>query len=240
MSMKITTSGGFLIGRLCDKSLSDRDRSALLALANEETADELLCLMAEAEALADPKVIFGVCAVKACDSATIQINGTAVDSPLVWEKLKDKKRCFPYVATCGVELEAWSERYRDDLLTEFWADEIKKLYLQRIGVRLFGYLRERYRSAEHLPALNPGSLKDWPLGGQRELFEILGGRELVENQIGVVYTESFLMLPSKSISGIAFESDAFYENCQYCPLTNCPNRRAAAVCNAGDGAAIDG
>jgi hypothetical protein len=37
------------------------------------------------------------------------------------------------------------------------------------------------------------------------------------------------MLPSKSSSGIAFESEVFYENCQFCPLENCPNRRAKRV-----------
>jgi hypothetical protein len=34
------------------------------------------------------------------------------------------------------------------------------------------------------------------------------------------------MFPTKTISGVAFESEAFYENCQYCPLEKCPNRRA--------------
>lgn len=226
--MNITPSGAFLTGRLCDTSLSEQDRAVLLALANEETADELLDLMAEAEALADPKVLFGVCTAEAAGFDRIRINGVAVDSPLVWEKLKGKNRCFPYIATCGAELEAWSKQYRGDLLTEFWADEIKKRYLQRITGAFFENLKQNYHTTGHLTALNPGSVKDWPIDGQRELFEILGGRAFVEEQIGIIYTESFLMLPSKSLSGIAFESDAFYENCQYCPLTNCPNRRAAA------------
>ena len=91
------------------------------------------------------------------------------------------------------------------------------------------YSSPRRRQPRHLPSLNPGSIAAWPISGQAELFAILGGREFVETQTGVIYTPSYLMLPSKSVSGIAFESETFYENCQYCPIDNCPGRRAKRI-----------
>jgi hypothetical protein len=139
---------------------------------------------------------------------------------------RDKRRAFPYIATCGPKLEKWSEGYQQDYLLGFWADEIKKKFLNRIAIAFRAHLKEHYRTAGHLAALNPGSLKEWPISGQAALFDMLGGREAVQEAIGVTYSDSFLMFPTKTISGVAFESEAFFENCQYCPLEKCPNRRA--------------
>ena len=91
------------------------------------------------------------------------------------------------------------------------------------------HLQERYHTSGHLSALNPGSLAAWPISGQAELFAILGGKEFVQETIGVTYSDTFLMFPSKTISGILFESEVFYKNCQHCPLTNCPGRRAKQI-----------
>ena len=71
--------------------------------------------------------------------------------------------------------------------------------------------------------MNPGPLKDWPLGEQRQLFFLFGD---VKQAIGVELTESFLMYPVKSVSGIIFPTEVNYENCQLCPRENCPGRRA--------------
>ena len=71
--------------------------------------------------------------------------------------------------------------------------------------------------------MNPGSLKEWPLVSQKVLFNIIGN---VFEDVGVSLTDSCLMLPSKSVSGFFFSSKEFYENCQLCPIINCPSRRA--------------
>ena len=39
-------------------------------------------------------------------------------------------------------------------------------------------------------------------------------------------TQSCLMLPSKSSSGIFFISENDFNNCRYCPKLECPNRSA--------------
>ena len=225
--MVITKKGSFLEAALEGDVLSEKDREALLKFANEDEdlEEELTGLMDEADKIARPVALFGVCPVEA--NATV--NGVAIPSDLAVEKLTDKNRCFPYIATCGRELEAWSERYKVDYLAEFWADEIKKKFLWHITQETLKHFKEHYHTSGHLAALNPGSLESWPVSGQRELFAILGGRDFVQETIGVIYTDSFLMLPSKTVSGIAFESEVFYENCQHCPLDRCPNRRAKRV-----------
>ena len=223
--MKLTEVNSFFVGHLSDRSVPEKDRIKLMSLANDEFAEELADMLDEAFPLADPVVLFGVCPVSS-DTQLVSVNGVVIPSGLAFEKLKDKNRCFPYICTCGTALEQWSKQYAGDLLAEYWADEIKKYFLMRIRMEWIAWLKNEYKTGTHLPSLNPGSISAWPINGQAELFAILGGRDFVETQIGVIYTPSFLMLPSKSVSGIAFESETFYENCQYCPIENCPGRRA--------------
>lgn len=228
--MKLFEIGSFCVGHLEEVTLPEKDHAKLLSLANEEFADELSDMIDEALPLADPVVLFGVCPVSAEDNQVI-VNGVVIPSQLAFDKLSGKNRCFPYICTCGAALEEWSKQYAGDLLAEYWADEIKKYFLMRIRVDLNAWIKEQYKTGGHLASLNPGSIAVWPISGQAELFAILGGREFVREQIGVIYTDSFLMLPSKSVSGIAFESETFYENCQYCPIENCPGRRAKRIAN---------
>lgn len=224
--MKIREIGGYFIGTPDDAAMSEQDKKALLKIANEDTEEELLDLIAEAEEIAEPMVLFGVCAADEAKDGCIRVNGVEVKSTLAAEKLNGRHRCFPYIVTCGRALEEWSQQYRGDFLCEFWADEIKKRFLGKISLIFRNYLKETFQTSGHLTSLNPGSLATWPISGQEELFNILGGREFVEETIGVIYTESFLMLPGKTSSGIMFESEVFYENCQSCPILDCPNRRA--------------
>jgi len=219
--MIIENAGPFLVGRLEDPRLSEKDRQALLALANEETEEELLDLLDEADTVADPLALFCVCPVE-----NGRVGAVETGSQLVHERLRGKGRAFPYIVTCGPRLEAWSKSYEQDYLLGFWADEIKKRFLGLAAAAFRSHVKQSYRTAGHLAALNPGSLAGWPISGQEALFEMLGGRAFVARTIGVTYSDSFLMFPTKTISGIAFESETFYENCQYCPLERCPNRRA--------------
>lgn len=227
--MIIREENGFFFGSQESTTLTEAQRKKLLALANEETAEELADLIAEAEAVAEPLALFTVSPVTEVGEASVKIGDITVESAWVAGKLGGKARCFPYIVTCGKALEDWSSQYDGDPLAEFWADEIKKIYLGRTSKEFFDYLKANYRTGGHLTALNPGSLEGWPIQGQRELFRMLGGRDWVGERAGVRYTDSYLMIPSKTVSGVAFESEVFYENCQYCPLEKCPNRRARRI-----------
>jgi hypothetical protein len=63
----------------------------------------------------------------------------------------------------------------------------------------------------------------WPIEQQRSLFALFGD---VEALIGVALTESYLMLPTKSVSGVYFETDQSFISCQLCTREACPGRRA--------------
>jgi hypothetical protein len=66
-------------------------------------------------------------------------------------------------------------------------------------------------------------LADWPIEEQAPLFKLLGD---VETSIGVQLTDSLLMLPAKSISGIFFPTEISFISCQLCPRKRCESRKA--------------
>jgi hypothetical protein len=128
---------------------------------------------------------------------------------------------YPYICTCGQELERWSNILTDPL-EQYLADRIKLFYLVEIQKEMFTVLRRDEIPDSHISRMNPGSLPVWPLTGQAELFKIIGGGE----DIGVTLTGSFMMLPGKSASGIVFRSKGVFENCSLCPMPDCEQRRA--------------
>jgi hypothetical protein len=182
-------------------------------------ASQMFC---EALILANPKFVYGLAAIDSKDENSVIVEGHRIASALVRKNL-DKVHCIiPFVATCGVEAEIWSQPFTDPL-ERFWADEIKKMIL----VQCFELLREtvktQYFPVQDMSQMNPGSLPQWPLTEQALLFDLIGD---VPGSVGVTLTDSCLMIPSKSVSGFFFSSETHYENCQLCPMKNCPGRRA--------------
>ena len=156
----------------------------------------------------------------------ISINGIKIEEPFVYEKLKDCELVFPFVATCGDEIEEWSTSFTN-MFEQYAADALKEIFLEAVTEAVSDDIQEKYFTKEQIISnLHPGSLSEWPIQGQVPLFEMLGGTDSVKNDIGVVLKDSMLMVPVKSESGIAFASDTEYHNCQLCMVENCPKRVA--------------
>ncbi|HNX13687.1 MAG TPA: vitamin B12 dependent-methionine synthase activation domain-containing protein [Oscillospiraceae bacterium] len=184
-------------------------------------------LLSQALGIARPKYIYCISAIEEKGDGFVVAGGQRFDSKLVRRNLDKVHRIVPYVATCGVEIEEWSRQFTD-LLEQFWADELKKLVLFKCYADLQKTVKSAYFPAQDLSHMSPGSLADWPLSGQIPLFNLIGN---VIEDIGVVLTDSLLMLPSKTVSGFYFSSasnafESHYENCKFCPMPNCPGRRA--------------
>lgn len=214
-----------IIITLDSPSLTDKERETLVARAGEDNGDEIAGMLVSAAAVARPLAVYAVLPIEQKHESSVVINGVEIKSELMRANLDRLQRVFPYVATCGPTLEDWSLNYSDDPLAEYFADEIKKLYLGKIIAYMNSHIKLEYDIKSHFSAMNPGSIKEWPLSGQRELFAVIGRDYIFEN-IGVRLCDSMLMLPSKTVSGLGFESENEYQNCTRCPLINCPNRRA--------------
>jgi hypothetical protein len=74
--------------------------------------------------------------------------------------------------------------------------------------------------------MHPGSgdASVWPIEQQGPLFSLLGD---VTGAIGVELTDSFLMVPNKSVSGVRFATEIDFRSCQLCHREGCPSRSAA-------------
>jgi hypothetical protein len=129
-------------------------------------------------------------------------------------------RVFPYVATCGTELDRIAVSSRD-FMKCYCFDVIKEIVLRSAINYLKTYLTRKYALGQ-MSRMNPGSLASWPITQQKELFSILGN---VEDLIGVKLTESCFMIPVKSVSGIFFPTEVKFESCQLCPREVCSERR---------------
>lgn len=184
-------------------------------------AERFRRLVAEAEDIARPKAFYRVAFVDPVGDNRVVIDEVTLTSRVLRVNLDQIQRVFPYVATCGVELERWANAL-DDMMERYWSEEIRMLALRAANQALTRDLRERYR-LDTLSSMSPGSLSDWPLRQQRVLFRILGDTEAA---VGVRLRDSLLMVPSKSVSGIRFPTETTFESCQLCPREGCPQRRA--------------
>ena len=153
----------------------------------------------------------------------VWLNGVKIEESFVYEKLSSNDLVIPFVSTCGREIDEWSKSF-PDMFMQFAVDAFKELCLDAARDELLKNVRGKYFNADKcISRINPGSLPAWPIKGQKPLFDILGD---VAGDIGVVLTDSMMMKPTKSVSGIMFETDEEYHNCQLCPRADCPKRRA--------------
>ncbi|RCK73734.1 MAG: Methionine synthase I, cobalamin-binding domain [Anaerolineae bacterium] len=182
---------------------------------------ELDHLIDQAEQIGKPKAMLRMVYIDEKGENWVQLNGRRLISRVLRVNLEEAQRAFIFVATAGVELDAWS-RTISDLLHRFWADAIQEVALETARRALHQYLVQRFHPGL-LSEMHPGSLEDWPLSAQDDLFALLGD---VTGSIGVSMTESKLMSPVKSVSGIAFPTQTHFTSCQLCPRENCRARQA--------------
>jgi hypothetical protein len=198
------------------------DEPAFLRLTRLSDLTEVRWLLDRVLDAARPKAVYKECAVGGRGAGTVEIEGRQFTSQVLAQNLERVECVFPYVATCGTELEPLEETC-PDLFTRYCLDVLKELALAAARDHLLEHLRAAH-GADGLSSMNPGSgdARLWPLGQQRPLFNLLGD---VETAIGVRLTPSLLMQPNKSVSGILFPSEEHFESCRLCTREDCPRRR---------------
>jgi len=189
----------------------------------ESMMGEFEGLVAQAAAVACPKVLWREAYVEALSGGTVTIDGVEFHSDAMRHNLAGIGRVFAYVATCGREVNGLPIAQNDYVLSA-WLHFIKLELLKFCLPALRGVIQQQF-GMEQLSAMNPGSGDEdvWTIDQQTGLFSLFGD---VESQVGVQLTESYLMAPDVSVSGILFAADRAYQNCQLCRREGCPNRSA--------------
>lgn len=182
---------------------------------------EVRRMVKAAEKIAKPKAVYDLCFIEKTGDDRVEFGGAAFTSRVLRVNLDGAGRAFPFVATCGRELADYAASL-DDMVLSFALDTVMVKALEAAITFLRKHLQERYALGQ-TSVMNPGSLDDWPLAEQRQLFSVFGD---VKKLIGVELTDSFLMVPIKSVSGVVFPTEHRFESCQLCQREGCPNRRA--------------
>lgn len=203
------------------------DVDSLMAQAHVETgssdAADIRSLVDLAMDIGSPKAAYTVSFVVGRDGDTVQIDDVSFTSRTLARNLKSVERVFPLVTTCGHEVDRGFPA-KGDMLKEFWWDLIKVRLLDAAGKSLGDHLHRKFRLGK-TATMNPGSgdVSVWPIEQQRNLFALLGS---VEEKLGIKLTDSFLMVPNKTTSGIVFPTEKDFRSCEVCHRENCSSRQA--------------
>jgi len=203
-------------------SLDTNSLMARLRVAPESgdarALDELVRL---AERIGNPKAVYREGFIEAGDSDTIRVDGVTFTSRMLSRNLSSVERVFAFVATCGREVHEACPT-EGDLVKDFWWDTIKDRLLMAARTHLTDHFRSKYRLGRK-STMSPGAgdAAVWPIEQQARLFALIGD---VRGQIGVELTDSFLMVPNKTVSGITFPTEVDFRSCQVCRREGCPSR----------------
>lgn len=149
------------------------------------------------------------------------------DSKNLSKNLKDCKEIIVFTATIGIETDRIIGKYSA-------VSPLNAVVAQATGTAAIeawcDILCRRFEKAEQSngnylrPRFSPG-YGDFPLTVQKRIFEVLD----CSRKIGVTLTDSFLMMPSKSVSAIIGISknnlNCTVHGCEMCNKTQCEYKR---------------
>ena len=186
---------------------------------DERTAAEVRRLLASVAQIAVPRYCYMVKEGR-LENDLLQMCGQEFHlGPVIARQLDGATHFAVFVATAGVEFEEW--RKRDDLLESFIADAIGSVVAERSADEMEKALQASIEKLgwKRTNRFSPGYC-EWATDEQRLLVPLLGE----PNPCGVWLTESALMWPVKSVSGIiGLGENVIYRDysCQRCQLTHC-------------------
>lgn len=173
------------------ETLHIRDNKQMIQLTQE--------IIEKSVANAKPKGIYVCHSIEERGEDYIVVNGRKFISETLLNHTSTADKVFPYVITCGVELEKISQG-TDDLLAQYIFDGVKSMillcatdYISKHIIDTYGYKKLNYDI--------PGALNEWDMSEQAKLFDLIGN---VSETIGVKLSDSNLMYPGKSVSGMYY------------------------------------
>ena len=183
-------------------------------------------ILGQVEEIARPKSIYRVAYVENRSQDSVTIENETFHSQVMRLNFDEINRVFPYIATCGPEVDEFPLD-EGDILKQYWINAIKLSLLHTAFDHLVDTIKKRFMF-DDISNMNPGSgeMDVWPIEEQSELFSLLGGQSVIKKEIGVRLLPSYLMIPDMTTSGILFPSQVSYANCQLCKREDCPSRQA--------------
>lgn len=184
--------------------------------------DTIAQVMAQAEPIAKPKAFFMEVPIEDRTENTVTLAGETFHSTALVKNFAGLDTVYPYLCTCGQELADYADSLTD-IMGQYAFDAIMEFYLRSASLAMTEALANYLEEDGLTSSVNPGSLVDWSIEEQTGMFRIFGANA---EQAGVKLSESCLMFPVKSVSGIRYRTKKEFKNCQLCQRANCPTREA--------------
>ena len=148
---------------------------------------------------------------------------------IILQQLKGAEAYALFIATAGGEYASYQQRLADhgDMVRIFIADALGSVIAEKCADQMERHLQESIDKLgwHHTNRFSPGYC-GWHVAQQQRLFPLFAG-----NTCGVTLTDSSLMLPIKSVSGIigvGKEVRRLEYSCGLCDFKNCYKRRKKA------------
>lgn len=190
---------------------------------DERTTVEVLRMLANASQTAVPRYCYMV--MDGClEKEVLRMGNSEFHlGSIIARQLAGATHFAVFVATAGMEFEEW--RKRGDMLESFIADALGSVIAERSADEMEKAMQASIDKLgwKHTNRFSPGYC-EWATEEQQKLVPLLGN----PNPCGVWLTESALMWPVKSVSGIiGLGENVFYHEyaCHLCQLTHCFRRR---------------
>jgi len=202
---------------------SEMAGSCHLDAASRE-GETLLLKLRESSRLIEPKAIYSEVQVRdILDGRILLEDGSSLQSRLLTGKLICAGKVFPYLITIGPKLEEEVGKLGSSNLLESWV-------LDKLGTYALRLIRQKVQEriekevGARVSKFSPGSTSYWDIKQQEVLFHLLFARPQDQQEFGVTLTQSYLMIPKKSVSGIMGKTEREFVECEICSR-QCEERR---------------
>jgi hypothetical protein len=185
--------------------------------------------------LARPRAVYEVYETARASDGAVILGGGRFSGKILTRVLEGSDLAAVYAVTLGPELDDESSRLAatGDVLSSVLLDTAGSLALTKASISFIG----RVFAAEAAPRgyvvtspFGPGQCR-WDLAEQRVLFDLIE-----PSRIGISLTDTFLMIPKKSVSGImgiGKPDEVFTTSpCSLCNRKDCPGRSMFEIMGA--------
>ena len=185
--------------------------------------EEIVTLFERARPLIEPKAAYTTIHVSGFEDDLVYFeNGHTLKAIILRDMLDSGQEVFPYVVTIGPKLES-EISLEKNLLHSYLLDKIGNYALHKVCTYLKSFAAERLGNergslSEFSPGTGTGEL--FGIEQQKPLFRMLDPATV---SIGVHLTQSLMMVPRKSESGVLASTRQEYIACAHCPR-HCENR----------------
>jgi hypothetical protein len=206
---------------LCDNIKIEFDAYKIAAQMRLDTDRpefyEFLALSEQVKSIVRPKALVQDAKVISANHDRLSYSSGNFNCGLLAQLAGKCKSVFPFITTCGKEIEKLGVEFSDPLHL-YWLDRLKEYALEKAFKRAKTEVEKKCDN-QKITSIIPMDDEIWPVSGLEEIFAAFTPEDI--EKTGVELTEYFYMIPAKTRAGIFFPADKEVDLCSLCNLRKC-------------------